>query len=109
MVLADSHIAAVAIVVLLMRSLDSGVRAIGPPLLPVVDFLITAVAIRGIPSGFGNFGFTYWLSQIPTFNHLLNPLISLGAACALSQWVYKLGPFRILSECRVRLAGRNHV
>ena len=48
-VLADSHIAAVAIVVLLICSVDSGVRAIGPPILSIVDFLVMMVAIRGIP------------------------------------------------------------
>jgi hypothetical protein len=107
-VLADSHIAAVAIAVLLIWSLDSGVRAIGPPILSVVGFLVTVVAIRDIPYGFGTFSLGYWFSQIPTFIHFLNAVISLSAAWVLSRWVYKVAPFRSLIECRVTLARRNH-
>ena len=107
-VLADSHIAAVAIAVLLIWSLDSGVRAIGPPFLSVVGFLVTMAAIRDIPSGFGTFSLGYWLSQIPTIIHFLDAVISLSGAWVLSHWVYKMAPCRSLSNCRVRLARRNH-
>ena len=107
--LADSHIAAVAIVILLIWSADSGVRAIGPPILSVVGFLVSMAAIRDIPYGFGTFSLGYWLMQITTFTHFLDAVISLSAACVLSRWVYKMGPCRSLIECRVRLARKNNV
>jgi hypothetical protein len=107
--LAESHIADVAIVVLLISSLNSGVRGIGLVLFPVLDFLVTAVAIRGIPSGSGTFSSGFLLSQMSTFNRFLNAFIALSAASALSQWIHKLWPFQVLSECRDRLGGNNHV
>ena len=108
-VLADSHIAAVAIAVLLIWSLDAGVRAIGPQLLSAFGFLVTVVAIRGIPYGFGTFSLGYWLRLIPTIDHFVDAVIRFCAAWALSRWVYKLAICRSLSECRVKLARRNHV
>jgi hypothetical protein len=107
-ILADSHIAAVAIVVLLIWSVDSGVRAIGPPILSVFSFLVTMVAIRNIPYGFGIFSLGSLLSQVPAFTHFLDAVVSLSAAWVLSRWVYKVGPCRSLVECRARLARRSH-
>ena len=107
-VLAGSHIAAVAIVLLLIRSLDSGFRAIGRPIFSVFDFLITLVAIRDIPYGFGTHSLGYWLSQAPTITHFLNAAVSLSAAWGLSRWVYSVGPCRSLIECRAKLARRKH-
>jgi hypothetical protein len=106
--LADSHIAAVAIVVLLILALDSGVRAIGRPLISLADFLVNVAAISGLPYGFGFFSLGYWLPQIPTFTHIINAVSCASAAWVLSIWVYKLGPLRSLTQCRSRLARRNH-
>jgi hypothetical protein len=108
-VLADSHIAAVTIAVLLIWSLDSGVRAVGPLILSVVGFLVNVVAIRDIPYGSGTFSLSYWLTKIPIFTYFLGAVLSLGAAWTLSRWVYQKGPIRSLIECRARLARRNHV
>jgi hypothetical protein len=106
--LADSHIAAVTIVVLLIWSVDSGVRAIAPPILSVFGFLVTMVAIRDIPYGFGIFSSGSWLSQVPAFTHFLDAVVRLTAAWVLSRWVYKVGPCRSLIECRERFARGNH-
>ena len=107
-VLADSHIAAVSILLLLVWSLGTAFRAIGPSILSIVDFLITGVAIRDIPYGFGNYTWRYWLSQVPTFTQFLNAVVSLRVAWGLSRWLYKVGPCRSLIECRARLARRKH-
>jgi hypothetical protein len=109
-VLADTHIAAVAIVLLLTWSLSSGVRAVGRPLLTVVSFFAQMVAIRLNPSVYdvGDLSLGYWLSQIPTITDFLDAVISLSAAWALSRWVYKVAPLRSLSECYIRLRRRNH-
>ena len=107
-VLADSYVAAVAIVVLLVWALDSGVRAIGPPILSLVGFFVNTVAIRSIPYGTATFSLDYWLRQLPAFDHLVDAVIKLSAAWALSRWVYKVGPLRTLTECRLKVARRNH-
>jgi hypothetical protein len=105
-VLADSHIAAVAIAVLLLRSLESGVRILEHPFYRVVDFLINAVATRGIPSGSGTFTFIDWLMP---FGYLINTITTLGAAWLVSRWVYGVGPFDSLSRCHARLTRRSCV
>jgi hypothetical protein len=52
-ILAESHIAAIAIAVLLLRSFESGVHGLGAPLFVVVEFFVSVVAIGGIPYGSG--------------------------------------------------------
>ena len=48
-VLADSHIAAATIAVLLLWSIDGAFRALWIPVSRAVEFLFTAVAIFDIP------------------------------------------------------------
>jgi hypothetical protein len=105
-VLADSHIAAVTIVVLLLRGLESGVEALQGPLFRCVDFLINVVAIRGIPYGSGTF--TLIDLTIPLV-HLADAVTAFTAAWILSRWAYGLGPFCSLSKCRARLKRRSDV
>lgn len=107
-VLDDSHVAAVAIAVLLLWSLDSGVRAFGRPLFLVANFLVNVVAVRGIPYGSGSFTFGESLTLIPSLEYLLSAATSLGACLLVSRWVYGVGPFRSLSKLRTRLARKNY-
>jgi len=107
-ILADSHIAAVAIAVLLFRSFEFGIRSLGRPLFLVTGFLVDVVAVRGIPYGSGTFTLGEWLTLIPTFAYLSGTVISLAAALVLSRWVYGVGPFRSLSEYSTRLVRRNN-
>jgi len=106
--LADSHIAAVAIAVLLVWSLDSGVRALWPPLVRGAEFLVVVVAIRGIPYGSGNFTLGDWIMLVPTLAYLFSAIITLGAAWSVSHWVYGTGPLCGLSKSRTSLARRTH-
>lgn len=105
-ILAESHVSAVAIALLLVWSLDSGFRALWDPLARAVSFLATAIAIFGIP----NFSFTGSdrLSLIITFSRLFFSLVSLSAACLLSRWVYRVGPLRSLSSYRTKLKSRDN-
>jgi len=48
-ILADSHVAAIAIAVLLLWALDDAFRALWPPFFQLVQYLLTAVAILDIP------------------------------------------------------------
>jgi hypothetical protein len=99
--LAESHIAAVAIAVLLLWSLDSGFQALWRPLSHVLGFLFTAVAILDMPDF--SFGLEERVILITTFFYLLAALISLAAAWLLSHWVYGRSPLRSLSTYRAKL------
>ncbi len=105
-VLADSHVAAVAIAVLLLTFLDGAFRAVWPPLSDVLEFLLTAVAIFDIP--YFSFSAVEILRLINTTLFLYSSIFSLCAAWVLSKWVYGVGPFRCLSEYRSKLVGREH-
>jgi hypothetical protein len=105
-ILAESHIAAIAVAVLLLRSFEFGVRGLGRPLVGVVYFLVNVVAIGGIPYRCGT-ALGEWLTLIPSFAYLFSTAITLSAAWLLSRWVYGVGPFRSLSRCCTGLARRS--
>jgi hypothetical protein len=106
-VLAESHIAAVAIAVLLFWSLYYAFVALWGPLYRAAEFLFTAVAILGIPYSVGTFTFSDRIMLFTTGSYPYGALLSFVAAWLLSRWVYGVGPFRGFSECRDRLARRN--
>lgn len=108
-ILADSHISAVAIAVLILWSLDWAFRALWGPLSRVIGFLATAVAILGIPYFSTTLYATDRLILITTFSYLLSAVIGLASAWLLSRWVYGMGPLRSLSRYRARLTRGNHV
>lgn len=105
-VLADSHVAAVTIAVFLFWSVDSAFWALRSPLSRVFNFIVTALAILGVP-------YSTWTSttadRLTTYIplvFLLDSLAYFAAAALLSRWVYGVGPFRSLREYRARLARR---
>jgi hypothetical protein len=106
--LADSHVSAVAVAVLLFRSLDSAFWALLGPLSPVANLLFKAVAILDIPYLPRTFTITNSFTLFITFSYLFNSLVYLAAAGLLSCWVYGKGPLRSLSQYRIRPARRNH-
>lgn len=105
-VLFRSHVAAVAIAVLLLWGIDAGLRAIWQPLYRVITFLFTAVAILDIPYYSSSLS-EKWLLWIPALFNLFFAFLNLAAAWLLSQWVYGVGPFRSLRECAASLKRRN--
>jgi hypothetical protein len=104
-VLAESHVAAVAIAVLVVWSLDWGVRASARPVFGLADFVINVIAIRGIPYGSGTF---YWGPWITPLTYAFSSIIYFIAASILSRWVFGIGPFRSLRECCAKLVRRNY-
>jgi len=100
-ILADYHVSAVAIAVLLYWSLYWGLSALWSPLARAASFLFTAIAILDIP--YDSFMLT------TTLAFLFDAFVCLAAAWLLSRWVYGAGPLRSLSECRTKLTWRNHV
>lgn len=105
-VLAESHVAAIAIATLLLWTLTSVASAFRIPFYQVAAYLVTAVAILGIPYSFhtsiGN-----WFILTTVGYSLYGALVGFAWACFLSRWVYGVGPFRALSECRARLERRS--
>jgi len=107
-VLADSHVAAATIAVLLLWALDAAVRGLWDPVCKLGAFVIAGIAIRDIP---------YISPRLTVFDRLM--LITTGyfaylaivcvlGAWLLSRWVYGTGPLRSLTACRNELMGRKH-
>jgi hypothetical protein len=108
-ILVDSHISAVALVVLLFWSLESIYHALWDPLFRAASFLITALAILDIPYFSSSPALTDRRMLIITFLNLFYAFLNLAAAWLLSRWVYGMGPLHSLSKYHARLARRNHV
>ena len=69
-VLADSHVAAVAIAVLLLWSLDAAFSALWPPVSRALEFVFTGIAILDIPYLPRTFTVADWSMLIPTLVYL---------------------------------------
>jgi hypothetical protein len=108
-ILADSHVSAVAIAVLLFWSLDSAFWALWGPLSRAASFFFTAVTILDIPYFSRTLTIRDRFTLFATFLHLFNSFVYLAAAGLLSRWVYGMGPLRSLSKYRTILARRTHV
>lgn len=97
--LADSHIAAVAIAVLLFITLREVITVLLPVLGQVLGFILNALAIQDLP---------YYSSTIVVFTlsgtalYLCNAVIAFYAAWLLSQWVYHADPLATLRSYRTR-------
>ena len=107
-ILADSHVCAVAIAVLLFWSLDSAFWALWGPLTSAAQFLFTAVAILDIPYISRTLTITDQLTVFVWFLNLFNSLIYLAAASILSHSVYGTGPLRALCKYSTKLARGRH-
>jgi hypothetical protein len=107
--LADSHVSAVAIAVLLFWSLDYAFWALWDPFSRAASLLFTPLAILGIPYLSRTLTLTDRLMLFTTFLYLFYSLVYLATAELLSRWVYGAGPLRALGKYRTKLTRRNHV
>ena len=104
--LAESHVAAVAIVVLLMTALDAVFQVIFSPLsVSIINFLFTAIAILGAPSI--TFADPFLLTSAAIY--LSGAIVSFLAAWLLSRWVFGTGPLGTLRSYRGKFTRGNHV
>jgi hypothetical protein len=101
-VLADSHVAAATIAVLLLWSLDFTFHALWNPLVQLAELLATAVAIMGIPFLSPN------LELFLSISYLTGAVFCFSAAWLLARWVFGMGPLHSLSSYRSRLIRSNH-
>lgn len=104
-VLAESHVAAVAIAIFLLLAMDAAFQPISPYVSNALVFLSTAVAILDIP--YISRG-RYVMSLAVTFSYLYAAIISLTAAWLVSRWVYGVGPLSALGRYHSVLTGRKN-
>ena len=101
--LADSHVGAVAVLVLLLWSIESLFRAIWVPLSRIGGFLLTAIAILDIP--YYAPGLTtldkIWLVGIGVY--LYAAVVSFAGAHLVARCVYGMGPARLLASYRKKI------
>lgn len=106
-VLADSHVAAVAIALFLLWSLDSAFSAVWPPVFDALSYVFTAIAILDIP--YGSLTAAGRRSMlILGLAYAYSCIVSLSAAWLLSKWIYGVGPLRALMSFRGKLRRSNH-
>jgi hypothetical protein len=103
----DSHISAVTIAVLLVWSLGDFLEAVWPPAVSAISFLLTAIAIRGLPFVPPRFTISEREMILVSCDALFRASTNIVAAWILSHWVYGMGPLQSLKNCRERLTRRN--
>lgn len=96
-VLATSHIAAVAIALLLCWSLGDAISSLAGPFIRTTEFLITAVAILDMPYIPPTLTFADRVILIKTLSNLCAATVSFLAAWFLSRWAYGVGPLSSLA------------
>jgi hypothetical protein len=101
-ILAESHISAVAIAVLLLWSMVFAFRALLVPSLQVTEYLFTAAAIRAIPFA-SPFTSADRVMLFVRIEYLFNTLANFSAAWLLARWVYGEGPLRCFGRYRARV------
>ena len=105
-ILFDSHVSAVAVVVLLVWSLTYILEGLWQPVFNLISFTMTAIAIRGLPFVPSRFSFSVREMMFASCDALFHAFTCILAAWILSRWVYGMGPLRSLTMCRERLARR---
>lgn len=103
-VLIESHVAAIAVAVLIFFSVAQIINAVWMPALYAVYFLLTAIAIRIIPYLPNSPDVITRQTWLNSFINLFSALASLAAAWALSRQVYGTGPLRMLGSYREKLS-----
>lgn len=106
--LVDSHVAAVAIALLLLWSLDAAFSALWPPVSRAMEFVFTGIAILDIPYFSRRFTALDRLMLISTLANLCSSVVSFSAAWVLSRWIYSTGPFDALMYVRSKLIRTDH-
>jgi len=93
----------------LLWSLDAGFQALWQPFSRAIGFLITAIAVLGIPESSLIFATADRLNWILTGTFFYWAILHYLAAWMLSHWVYGLPPLRALSHYRKFPVARKHV
>ena len=108
-ILRDSHIAAVAIAVLLMWSLEWIWYAVHGPFWRIADFVFNLIAILGLPFGSGHFTFTDRLILVSTLSYCFYAITAIAAAWLLSRWAYGMSPSGVFRGYHARIVRKRVV
>lgn len=105
-VLAESHIAAITIAVLLFSFFDATFEASWPFIYEALHYVFLAIAILGVPY----FSLKIYPGIVVNLcAYLCFAVVSFLGAYMLSRCVYGLGPFAVLATYRYKLMGRKYV
>jgi hypothetical protein len=97
-ILAESHIAAITIAVLLLWCLNGAFQALWAPVARVVGFVFTAVAILDVPYFSPTLTLADRFTLVSASAYLYGAIINFSAAWLLSRWVFGAGPVRSLTR-----------
>jgi hypothetical protein len=113
-VLIDSHVAAIAIAILLFSSLSAAFMALWGPANGVLYIFASEAAAK---PPFAHLSldfatrrlFSDALTNLPVWLSLLvSALVCMLTAWLLSRWAYGIGPLRALGAYRDKLSGKTH-
>jgi hypothetical protein len=108
-ILGDSHIAAVAIAILVTWSLEWILDALQNPFFRVASFVMNAIAILGFPYGASDFSLADRNTLFVSLSFCFYALTAVVAAWILSRWVYGGTPIGTLREYHARIVRRGDV
>jgi cation transporter-like permease len=106
--LVDSHVAAVAIAILIFAFVSQAAFALWGPADRVLLFLIVAGSIRDNPGLAPAPDYLTRQMLLTILTNLLSALMNLAAAWLLSRWVYGTGPLRSLGNYRGKLSRKTN-
>lgn len=105
--LIESHVAAVAIAVLLFGAFVCWFEGLSVPFERFATYSFTAIAILDIPYSSPSVTIRDRFMLDTTGLLFLGMLANLGAAWLLARWVYGVGPISALTKHRTDLTRRN--
>ena len=103
--LTNSHIGAITIAVLVLAALEACLSAVWIPFERVIDFVVTAIAILGIPFISHDWSFTDRPDITIPIVYLIYAATTVFAASMLSRWLYGEGPFLALMRYWNQISG----
>jgi hypothetical protein len=108
-VLAESHVAAIAIAILLFVALGNLFGALREPVyravLFLITFAITAIGERELPYISHGLDLEKAFMLLTLFIGFFRAVVALVGACLLSYWTYGVGPLRSLTITCSKLSG----
>jgi Na+/H+-translocating membrane pyrophosphatase len=106
--LVHSHVAAIAIAVLLFVAVDNLFGALAYPVFQATLFIITGIAERELPYIPHHLNGAIYLEYLGSIVGFLHAFVALAGACLISFWSYGENPIRALITLRESLLRNSH-
>ncbi|MGA8290820.1 MAG: hypothetical protein WBF45_19400 [Acidobacteriaceae bacterium] len=107
--LADSHVAAIVLALLLFWPTQAVLQAMREPLIRAVTFIATMIAIRDVPYMSPGMNTVDRMMLAALVSTLCRAVLTFAAAGILSHWVYGTSPLYVLRTYCSQLARRTNV